>query len=482
MERPDKFLLLIIAFCLGVFLASFNISFFFFLFFGFIIGLIAFYPLGSWVFKIFLIVVFLGGAFFYFKNDYLHEKEASWYISQEKSSYEAVIISQPEIKEFSIWFRAKLDKGMKVLVKSDLSWDDLEYGDRIKLKGKLERPVNKGDFNLENYLKRENIYLLTNRPKIDLIAKGEGGVIKSWLFEVKNIFLNQINSFLPEPESSFLSGLLLGSREDLPRDIKDNLSKSGTSHLIALSGFNITIISSAVISLFLFLGISRGKSFWFSAFFILLFVLLVGASASIVRAAIMGVLFLLSQKIGWMYNPKNSLFLAGAIMILVNPQILRFDISFQLSFLATWGLLYLNPFFENILKGDKESFLNWRETLSLTLSAQIAVLPLLILYFNYISFISPLANLLILAIIPLTMLLGFIALVTGFFIPILGSVFSFFVFLLLKYEIWIVNFFGELPIAGSSIGQISKYIFIIISIFLVGGVFLKGKKYGEKVY
>lgn len=464
MNRPDKFLAIIISFCGGVFLASFGVNFWTMLILGIISGGIIFYSQGR--LALLLIIIFLAGFLYFSLNNYLSQKNPSIYLTnQEVITTKAIIIAEPEIKEFSIWLRAKLsnDQLTKILIKTQLQNSYLEYGDEIILKGELNEPENSPEFNLQNYLSKENIYLTANYPEINILKKGQSNYLKDKLIKIKKIFISLINKFLPEPEASFLGGLLLGGKNNLPKIFKENLNRAGASHLVALSGFNITIIASAVIAGLLLLGVSRPASFWLAVSLIIVFVLIVGASPSIMRAAVMGVLALMGSKIGRLYRPRNALFLAGLIMILINPKILVFDAGFQLSFVATLGILYLFPFFKNILRIKSSDFFGFREMFALTLSAQTAVLPLLILYFGYFSIVAPLSNFFLLLAIPPTMFFGFIGVSVGFIFPLFGKVLSLPAFLLLKYEVEIINFFGNLSFAGISFNPTIQYLLVAIS-------------------
>ena len=153
-------------------------------------------------------------------------------------------------------------------------------------------------------------------------------------------------------------------------------------------------------------------------------------------------------------------------MVLINPKILRFDFAFQLSFAATLGLIYFYSFFERILKADKSSFLNWRSILATTLSAQLAVLPLIILRFGYFPIVSPFSNIFILSLIPITMLLGFSIGVLGFLFFGLAEILGFLPYLLLKTEILIISFFGNLKFAIISLGEVKELIFWLAVILL----------------
>lgn len=445
MNRPDSFLALIISFCAGIFLASFGVNFWSMLGIGLVVGSLIFWPIISWKLKTVLFLVFCLGFSYFLADDFVVRKNSSAYLNnQGVITAEAIIVDEPEIKNASVWLRVKLidNNHGKILIKTESQKATLKYGDEILITGKLEEPENEADFDFKNYLTKEVIYSVANYPQIRLLASGQGSFWKAELIAIKKKFISQISRSLPEPGASFLSGLLLGGKSNLPASFKESLNRAGASHLVALSGFNITIVATAVISILLFLGLSRPTSFWLTVFLIVVFVLIVGASASVTRAAIMGILIIMGQKIGRLYYPRNALFLAGLLMILINPKILVFDVGFQLSFLATLGLFYLGPFFQKLLRARQSDFLGWREMLALTLAAQTAVLPLLIFNFSYFSFVAPLSNLLLLSTIPLTMFFGFGGVVFGFIFPLLGQILSLPAFLLLKYEVGVINFLG----------------------------------------
>jgi competence protein ComEC len=200
-------------------------------------------------------------------------------------------------------------------------------------------------------------------------------------------------------------------------------------------------------TIFGWLMLRRSLRFWLAVAAILFFTILTGGSASVVRAAIMGILVLLARHEGRMYNVRNALVFAGAVMIFINPKILRFDIGFQLSFLATAGLVWLAPVFEKALKNLPKIF-GLREILTATLSAQLAVLPLLVVYFGQLSIISPLANLVILLFIPITMLVGFLAGGVGILWLAGAKIFGWLAWLFLTFEIGAIKFFAGLPLAS----------------------------------
>ena len=340
----------------------------------------------------------------------------------------------------------------KVLITANL-YPEFEYGDFILVEGKIQSPKKfDNDFDYAAYLAKDSIFSLSYYPRIVEISKAEflrepmskAESLKISLFRkifaFKKDFEESIEKAVAEPNASLINGLLLGSRESIPQDLKDAFNKTGTTHILAISGYNITIIALYISALLLFF-IRRQKAFWFAILAIALFVILTGSSPSVVRAAIMGSLVLLAYREGRFYSASNAVIFAGAVMIFLNPRILRFDLGFQLSFLATLGLIYIAPKVKEKLEKVPE-FWTFKENFISTVSAQAAVLPLILYQFKSFSFVSLPANFLILPAVPLTMLAGFLTGVAGLIFPWLGQIFGAAAWLLSSYEILVIKFFN----------------------------------------
>ena len=323
----------------------------------------------------------------------------------------------------------------------------LNYGDAVSATGALEKPQNLGEFDFITYLKKEGIRTTMFYPIIRItnyelritdLENFKVGLYKK-IFGVKRNFESAVSRSVSEPNAAFINGILLGSRQNIPEDLKEAFNKTGTTHILAISGYNIMIISWAVLT-GLTVFFKRRTAFWLSVVVVCLFVILTGASASVIRAAVMGLLLLFANGYGRLYDPKNSIILAGAAMVWLNPFALVFDIGFQLSFAAALGLMYLYPRIDNKLK--KLSKLgNLKEIFLMTLSAQIAVAPLLIYYFKNFSLVSLPANVLILPFLPAAMLSGFIAGLAGMVFLPLGQIAGWFAWAVTTYQIRVVAFF-----------------------------------------
>lgn len=368
--------------------------------------------------------------------------------------------NEPDTKEGITRFIFK-SGGERILVTTS-TFPIYKYGDKLLISGKLAVPENfthstisinskkvesgQADFDYATYLKKDGVRMTMFYPEIKdgEATLGMGENIKyniyNYIFDIKKRFEGAINLSIPEPNASFINGILLGTRQNIPDDLKEVFKKTGTTHILAISGYNIMIISEAVL-LGLVWFFRRRVAFWISVAVIILFVILTGASASVVRAAVMGLILSFAHGYGRFYDQKNSIILAGAVMIWLNPLVLVFDIGFQLSFVAVLGLIYLYPWLDYKLSTIPDTG-GLKDLALMTLSAQIVVAPLLIYYFGNFSLISLPVNILILSFLPYAMLAGFLSGLAGmFFIP-LGQLFGYIAWAITTYQVWVVNFFA----------------------------------------
>lgn len=320
----------------------------------------------------------------------------------------------------------------------------IKYGDYLSVEGKAITPENEG---LKNNLLVKGIayqMLFPKAEKMKVAASLSPEMqAKNLLYEIRNRFEISINNIFPEPEASFLAGLLLGIKRNLPDWLMKDLQKSGTTHIIALSGFNITVIIMGL--RLIFSKKSAKMSFYLPLVAIAGFVVMTGSQSSVVRAGIMGAMILLAYRVGRQSSAAMAIIITAALMILVNPFILRFDVGFQLSFAAFLGIIYLGPIFKEILPIKQESV---KEILAMTLGAQMMAYPIILYYFGNFSLVSLFTNLIILPFIPFVMLIGFISTILGMIWPYFSYVLSWTVTFALKAIIGIVHFSASLPYAS----------------------------------
>lgn len=373
---------------------------------------------------------------------------------------EGLVVDEPDVREDKVFLEVDFKKIVngdnfvvvkdRVRVSADFA-PEAHYGDTLRISGKLSAPENfetdSGQvFDYVSYLEKEGIHFEMYRPKIEILSGRGGNPIKRFLFATKGLFLKRTAGLVPEPENSLLAGLILGAKHGLGEELTEDFRRAGLVHIIVLSGFNMTIVAFAIRWFLEHLRLPRKGASLGGIIGIAAFVVMTGGSATAVRAAIMAILGILADLFGRGYRINRALFSAAFIMIMLNPHIAAFDPSFQLSFMATLGLIYLSP-----IIGAKISFLpkffGIKEIISATLATQIFVLPLLISMSGEVSIVSPLANILVLPFIPLTMLFGFISGATAFLSGLLALPFTYISLVFLKYEIFIAEVAGSLPFA-----------------------------------
>lgn len=363
----------------------------------------------------------------------------------------------------------------KILVSTEL-FPEFSYGEKISVDGKLSKPKNfitdvGKEFDYVNYLKKESIYYTTSFAKVESLGEGYGGNLKTGILAIKKKFLGSIEQSIPAPESALLSGLLLGVKSSLGDRLQQDFVNTGLVHIIVLSGYNVTIIAEALIKMLSFASISAG--IYFGSLAIILFAIMTGAGATIIRASIMAILALVARATGRNYDITRALLIAGVVMIIQNPYILVFDISFQLSFLATLGLIYVSPIFQKWFHFLPERF-GVREVAGATVGVQAFVLPFILYKMGNLSLIAPITNVLVLPFIPATMLLGFLAGSVSFILPVSGLPFAWATYLLLHGEIWIVETFSRIPFGSI---EIMRFPLVLVIIFYAGITWLLCRYY-----
>ena len=218
-----------------------------------------------------------------------------------------------------------------------------EYGERIRIRGKLVTPPENEEFSYREYLARQGMHSYMSRTEVTHLPGNGGNPVRRAIYVFRDKALENIYLIFPDPEASLLAGILLGVDTGLPKDLQQAFKDTGTAHIIAISGFNIAIIAGLFFTLFSrMLGQTRGSIV--AILGIALYTFLVGADAAVVRAAIMGGIALTVRQLGRRNDGLNALMLSAVIMSIFNPHI-PWDVGFQLSFFATLGLiLYAEPF------------------------------------------------------------------------------------------------------------------------------------------
>lgn len=344
-----------------------------------------------------------------------------------------------------------------VLVRAETSqaW---AYGDRVSATGFLVTPAEDESFSYRDYLAHQGVFSVLSSWATQPLARHQANPILDVIYQLRSHFHRTILRIFPEPEAALLSGILLGIESGIGPEVRQSFNTTGTTHIIAISGFNITIIAGLFL---LFFGkwLGRRRGIPAAAIGILIYTILAGADAAVVRAAIMGGVSLLALRLGRRTDGLASLAAAAFLMTAIQPQVL-YDVGFQLSFAATVGMiLYAEPL--------QNAFATWLarrfalettragaiagpvgEYLLFTLAAQATTLPITLYHFQRLSLSSLLANPAILPVQPAVMILGGLAALVGSIWLAAGRVLAALAWPFAAYTIHIVDGLAKLPAAS----------------------------------
>src|SRR5512136_1995410 len=244
----------------------------------------------------------LGALRYNLAQPHLDQTSVATYNDQQKSVIvEGAVVGEPDVRDAYTNLRVEADwliatgqpmrtvRGL-VLVQAP-PFTDFRYGDRVRAEGILQTPTNMDEFDYREYLARQDVYSIMWRPRVTVLARDQGFAPFGWLYAFKARAKNVIAQILPEPQASLLTGILLGDDSGIPKSVQDAFRTTGTSHIIAISGYNVTILiglmSLGAVRLF-----GKRRAFYVLAVGLLVYMILVGASASVVRAVIMGIVLL----------------------------------------------------------------------------------------------------------------------------------------------------------------------------------------------
>ncbi len=395
-----------------------------------------------------------------------------------KVTVEGIVTRPPDVRlnNIHLTITPKNQEANILVITSDLYQDDkAEYGDFVKVVGVLESPENfvttsGKEFNYERYLANQDIYFIIKNTEVEILSKGNGNKIKSVLYKFRDKFISHVEEIIDPPESDLASGLVLGTRGGFDNATRDEFISTGTIHIVALSGYNVTIVAEGVMRI-LGLILAQSASIVFGIIVIVLFIIMAGASSTAIRAGVMATILLFARMTGRTYSAGRALVIAGLVMIAYDPRVLT-DISFQLSFLATGGVLFITPKVIRWVRFLPMQF-GFRELVSSTIGATIAVLPLLLYTTGILSIVSLPANILILPLIPITMLFVFLTGMLGFISTVIALPFAYISHLLLSYILSMIHFFASLPFTSVTIQTFPLILTIVLYGLLIWWVLIK---------
>lgn len=381
----------------------------------------------------------------------LPSEAPAWIVSQvgEQVTFEGVVTADPDVRESSARLVLSVEDA-RVLAVVPL-FPEVRFGEKVRVSGVLQKPeaflTEAGrTFRYDQFLAKDGIFLLVENASLELVAPREGMVthVRGFLSDVKRKGIDALSVALPEPHAALASGLTLGGKQGLGSELLDTFIIAGLVHIVVLSGYNVMIVAEAVYRLFLL----RARRFAAHAagVIILAFVLVAGAGAASVRAGIMAGIALFGRASGRTYDAFRALVAAALLMLMWNPLLLLYDPGFQLSCIATLGLIFGAPLVERWCVAVRPAFL--RSIIASTIAAQIAVLPLLLYQNGLLSLVALPANILILPVVPLTMAVAALAGVAGFVVPSIAPLLALPAYALLSFIIAGAEFFAELPFSA----------------------------------
>jgi competence protein ComEC len=417
------------------------------------------------------LTAFMGGALCYQTS--LPPDDAShlrFYNGQEVE-ITGMVSANPEIRDKSTHIRLSASEinGKKAAGDTLLfvpRYPEYSYGDVLRVRGKLETPAQLDDFDYQGYLANQGIYSTMLYPDIEILETGRGFKPLEWVYSLKKSLSQSIARTMPEPQVSLAQGVVLGIRYNIPQSVKDDFARTGTAHLLAISGLHLSILAGILLSLGLRLfGKRRYIYIWLALGVIWLYALITGLNPPVVRGAIMASLFLSAELLGRQRTAITSLAFAAAVMVGIDPAIL-WDAAFQLSFLGMAGLIFIAPPLMGLGRklvavtiGEE----GWgasmativTDSFSVTLAATLAVWPVVAHYFGIVSLVGPLATFLALPALPALIVLGAVGGIAGLaFLPIAQGI-GWLAWLFASYMLLIVKGLALLPVSAVGVDWVN---------------------------
>lgn len=366
-----------------------------------------------------------------------------------EQSYTGIVVREPDTRERSTHVYVQTEYGL-LLVTTD-RFSHISYGDQLRVTGEITKPESfetdlGRTFKYPEYLKARGVSYMLPYADFEKIGTDKGNPILATLLSFKHSFMNKIESVIVEPQVGLAEGLLLGVKRALGEDLETAFRTTGIIHIVVLSGYNVMLVVAFIMYVCSFFLPLRGRLI-FGLIAITSFACIVGLSATVVRASLMAALLLVARATGRTYAVLRALMFAGVVMLMFNPYLLAFDTGFQLSFIATLGLILVAPHLEKKLQ-FMPTTIGLREFLTATLATQIFVMPILLYQIGEFSVVSVLVNMLVLPMVPVAMLLTFITGCISFFSSTLAIPFAYLAHMSLTYILFIAEFFAAVSFAS----------------------------------
>jgi competence protein ComEC len=451
-----------------------------------------------------LILLLVGGMVRYHSSlPAVDEKQLQFYNDSGIVELRGVINRAPDVRDKTTHLYLSVDE-----IKIDTDWQSVtglalvfapnypayDYGDELQVSGKLVTPRAVGDFDYQGYLANQGIYSTMVYPEIEVVATGKGFAPLSWVYAGRDRLSRAMTEVLPEPQASLAQGMILGIKGNISPTLQESFVLSGTAHILIISGSQFNIVAGILVSTGIWLfGKKRYFYVWLALAAIWVYALLTGMSPPVIRSAIMVSLFLAADFFGRQKNVMTSIAFAAAVMIAFTPALL-WDASFQLTFMATLGMVLVAPKLQALGRktisaalGDEGwlvSTANWiSDSFFVTLGVTIVIWPILAHYFGMFSLVGTVATLLVLPALPALIVTGSLAASVSIFILFVGEILGWLAWLFASYMLLIINGFAEMPLASVDIGGFDT-VWLVVYFIALGIVFWlsnRRKKLSEDV-
>jgi competence protein ComEC len=447
------------------------------------------------------VAVFIGAAVYSYAS--LHDFDAgkvSYYNDSGVVRLTGMVTGDPDVRDVNTRLMVAADSVDTGTGRREVSgrvlalvprYPAYRYGDVLELTGELATPPRLDDFDYRGYLAHQGIYTTVYYPAIEAVETGRGLAPLAWLYDLRGRLAERLAQVLPEPQASLAQGIVLGIRANIPADLNDDFSKSGTAHILAISGMNLGIMAGIMLGIGLWIfGRRRYLYVWLALVAVWFYTVITGMAPPVVRGAIMATIFLLAEALGRQRSAIVALTAAAAVMVGLSPYIL-WDASFQLSFLAMAGLVLIFP---RLREAGRRAVTAWVgeagaaataaniavDTLSATLAAIIAVWPVVAYYFGIFSLVGPLATFMALPALPGIILLGGLAGVVGLASLAAAQVVGWTAWPFLTYLILVVRGLGSPEALAVAVGPFHPALIWGYYLALGAGIWFINRRQGRR--
>lgn len=434
------------------------------------------------------IVFSLGTLYMHTLNNYYDEKYEE--LESLNGSYcTAIVVSEGEEKDYKDVYEIEI-KGIKLLLNlkksknkslqnkenrylsnknSKNSSFKLKYGDKIEFYLEYEKPStarNYMGFDYSNYLKTKKIFGTVNLKEedVEIISHDNSNIILRKIYKLRNLMKTKIEKLLPKETSGLCLGMLIGETSGIEENMQENFRDSNLSHILAVSGANVSYIIVSIKYIFNKMYLRKRLSKIISIILLILFMLLTGCTSSVNRACIMAILMLIAELLYRKSDVYNNLAISALILLIINPYSLL-DIGFQLSYMGTIGIVFLHDKIGNFIKINNKIVKYFFEMIAVTTCANLAIIPIMMFHFNTISLTFYFSNIIVGPILGIVVIIGFIMFFISLIFTPISSLIAIVLNLMLKFIIKIAEITANMPF--SKITIITPSFFFIIVWYLI---------------